>query len=556
MVEARGIRGGIRRLTVYIFLVGGSIVFSIPFGWLLLSSFKPNDEQYRRILPRTPSAAVVSPYVARDEFDGVSRPRACPASRWAELRPLLIQAVAKQVGAAKLPSAPVPEAEMREEIIEGAFAEAAQNLPDAAWFESRETLLEKFAARVTPNVIESCRDKAYKRLLIGPLRAKSVEQQEQFLHDRAAVAPAWAVAGGSLSEQKDEGRPCALLAYDFRQSRGREAKLTGVFPVSFPVGRMKKLILSFRADHSWNALDCTLEADGQRWTSAEPANAGNDQWQDVVWQFPSDDDRSMKVKSWIVLNPSGASDFAEPGKVRVTLTLHGRTRAAAWGTKLANNYVWAFRYMPFWRYVAISFFLCLMNILGQLAGSSLAAYAFARLKWPGREFCFILLLGTIMLPGAVTMVPSFLIFKTLGWYNTLLVLWVPSFCGSAFNIFLLRQFMRGIPKDLEDAAKIDGCSFFGVYRHVILPSIKPALATIAIFTFMGAWNNFMGPLIYLNDQAKYPLALGVFGLQTQVGANYGLIMAASALMALPLVVVFFFCQRYFIQGITLTGMKN
>ena len=115
---------------------------------------------------------------------------------------------------------------------------------------------------------------------------------------------------------------------------------------------------------------------------------------------------------------------------------------------------------------------------------------------------------------------------------------------------------RGIPTDLEDAAKIDGCSYFGVYRHVIVPSIRPALAAIAIFTFMGTWNNFMGPLVFLNDQSKYPLALGIFGLQTQAGGNFGLIMAASALMALPVVVVFFFCQRYFIQGITLTGMKG
>jgi ABC-type glycerol-3-phosphate transport system permease component len=242
--------------------------------------------------------------------------------------------------------------------------------------------------------------------------------------------------------------------------------------------------------------------------------------------------------------------------MRVTLTLRGRSRTQAWLTKLWNNFRWAFRHMPFWRYTAISLFLCAMNILGQLLGSSLSAYAFARLRWPGREFCFTLLLGTLMLPGAVTMVPSFLIFKTLGWYNTLLVLWVPSFCGSAFNIFLLRQFMRGIPTDLEDAARIDGCSFFGVYRHVILPSVGPALAAIAIFTFMGTWNSFMWPLIFLNDQSKYPLALGIFGLMTQAGGNHGLIMAASALMALPVVVMFFFCQRYFIQGITLTGMKN
>jgi len=559
MVESRGLRGLSRRFILYAALVGGSILFSIPFGWLLLSSFKPNDEQYKRLLPRTPSAAAVSPYVARDEFDGISRPRPCPSSRWSDLKPLLVDLVGKAVDAAKLPPAPVPEAELREETIEGAFSEAAQAVPHDAWFKSPETLLSELRRRVTENSIKTSRGKASKRSPLGPLRVRSLKQLEETPRRDQAIAAVWSVQGGSLADQASEGQLCALLAYDFTKSQTREAKLTAVFPVAFLADAkdgIKKLILSYRADHSWNALDCALEASGQRWASAEPANAGNDQWQDVVWQLPSDDDHSMKVKSWIVLNPSGTSDFNEAGKVRVTLTLRGRSRAAAWGAKLSNNYRWAFKYMPFWRYVAVSFFLCLMNIVGQLTGSSLAAYAFARLRWPGREFCFILLLGTIMLPGAVTMVPSFLIFKNIGWYNTLFVLWVPSFCGSAFNIFLLRQFMRGIPKDLEDAAKIDGCSYLGVYRHVILPSIKPALATIAIFAFMGSWNNFMGPLIYLNDQSKYPLALGVFGLQTQAGSNYGLIMAASVLMALPLVIMFFFCQRYFIQGITLTGMKN
>ena len=560
MVESRGIRGLGRRATLYAMLIGGSILFSIPFGWLLLSSFKTNDEQFRdppTWLPRTPSAARVSPYVARDEFATLTRPRACPRARWDEVRPLLVEATRQAIEAAELPPAAVPEDELLDETLEGVAFAAAANIADHAWFESAETLQQRWGAQLTPNLIRTSRDRAYKRFLIGPVRAKSIEQQEEILRRDEPIAEVWSVKGAALAMQTAaEGRPCALLAYDFQTAGQSQATLAAVFQLGFPVHRMKKLILSLRPDHSWNALDCTLEADGQRWESAEPYNAGSDQWQELVWQFPSDDDRSLKVKSWIVLRPSGASDFAEPGKMRLTLTLRGRSRAAAWGTKLWNNFRWAFKHMPFWRYVAISSFLCTMNIIGQLLGSSLAAYAFARLKWPGREFCFMLLLGTLMLPGAVTMVPSFLIFKSLGWYNTLLVLWVPSFCGSAFNIFLLRQFMRGIPKDLEDAAKIDGCSYLGVYRHVILPSIGPALAAIAIFTFMGSWNNFMGPLIYLNDQSKYPLALGIFGLQTQAGGNFGLIMAASALMALPVVVMFFFCQRYFIQGITLTGMKN
>ena len=557
-VQRKGIFGIGRRLGLYGLLVTGSIVFSLPFGWLLLSSFKTNEEQFRdppRWLPRTPAAAAVSPFVAADEFNGIARPSACPRERWDEVRPMVVAAAREAVESAEMPPAAVDRAALVDETVEGVFFTAADSVSDHAWFETDETLLAKWRKQLTERTVRTCRDAAYKRFLLGPVRVKSIEQVEETPRRDEPIADVWQIEGGTLAEQTAEGRPCALLGYDFREG-GTQVRLTGVFPLSFPVGKLRKLVLSLRPDHTWHALDLALEADGRRWRSEESFLAASDRWQEQVWQFASDDDESLKVKSWIVLRDAGESEFREEGKTRLTLTLRRQRQGRAWLSKLWNNYRWAFRYMPFWRYTAVSFFLCVMNIIGQLFGSSLAAYAFARLQWPGRGFCFVLLLGTLMLPPAVTMVPAFLIFKHLGWYNTLLVLWVPSFCGSAFYIFLLRQFMRSIPKDLEDAAKIDGCSFFGVYRHVILPSIRPALAAIAIFTFMGTWNSFMPPLIFLNDQSKYPLALGIFGLQTVAGGEFGLIMAASALMALPVVIVFFFCQRYFIQGITLTGMKG
>ena len=150
---------------------------------------------------------------------------------------------------------------------------------------------------------------------------------------------------------------------------------------------------------------------------------------------------------------------------------------------------------------------------------SLVAYAFARLHWPGRDFCFLLMLATMMIPGQVTMIPHFLIWKSLGAYNTLTPLWLGSAFGSAFFIFLLRQFLKGIPRDLEDAARIDGCGFLRIYWHIMLPLVKPSLAAIAIFTFMGTWNDFMGPLIYLADQRLYPLAFGLYAFSVQVGNN-------------------------------------
>jgi len=195
-------------------------------------------------------------------------------------------------------------------------------------------------------------------------------------------------------------------------------------------------------------------------------------------------------------------------------------------------------------------------MFGTVLSCSLVAYAFARLRWPGRDVLFAVMLATMMVPPMVTMIPVFHIYRALGWYNTLKPLWVPSFLGGAFFIFMLRQFMKTIPVELEDAAKIDGCGYFGVYWRIILPLMKPALAAVAIFTFQGTWNNFMGPLIYLNDQRLYPLALGLFEFRTQYGTELGMLMAASTVMTFPVVAIFFLAQKYFIQGVTLTGIKG
>lgn len=220
-----------------------------------------------------------------------------------------------------------------------------------------------------------------------------------------------------------------------------------------------------------------------------------------------------------------------------------------------QNYVDVFLYFPFLRFFINSVYVCTLTILGILISCSLVAFSFARLKWPGRDIFFVILLSTMMIPFQVTMVPLYLIFRDLGWIDTFKPLWVPAWFGSAFYIFLLRQFFQGIPRELEDAAKIDGASYFCIYSRIILPLSKPALLTVVIFTFMGAWNDFIGPLIYLNSTEKLTLALGLRLFQSQFGGEWALLMAASTMMTLPLVILFFIAQRYFIQGIVLTGLK-
>jgi ABC-type glycerol-3-phosphate transport system permease component len=222
-----------------------------------------------------------------------------------------------------------------------------------------------------------------------------------------------------------------------------------------------------------------------------------------------------------------------------------------------ENFTAIFRRMPFMRYLGNSVIVTGLTMLGVVASSSLVAYAFACLRWPGRGVLFALLLGTMMLPMQVTMIPIFVLFKDMGWLNTYKPLVVPAFFGGgAFNIFLLRQFYLGIPREIADAARIDGCSEFRIYWNIMLPLARPALATVAIMTFMFSWNDFLGPLIYLSDKEKGTLALGLSMFVGQYQTEWGLLMAASLLTMLPMILVFFFFQKYIIQGFTMSGVKG
>lgn len=221
-----------------------------------------------------------------------------------------------------------------------------------------------------------------------------------------------------------------------------------------------------------------------------------------------------------------------------------------------ENYPRALAYIPFARYALNTLLIAALSAVGVTLASSLVAYSFSRLKWPGRDAVFFLLLSTLMLPAQVTMLPVFVVFKTLGWVGTFRPLIVPAFFGSAFFIFLLRQFFMTIPQELSDAARMDGASELDIWRRVMLPLSRPALTTVALFTFMGAWNDFLGPLMYLNDDTMYTLSLGLQQFVTQHGAQWNLLMAASVVMTLPIILLWFLGQRTFVQGVTLTGVKG
>ena len=221
----------------------------------------------------------------------------------------------------------------------------------------------------------------------------------------------------------------------------------------------------------------------------------------------------------------------------------------------AEHYGDALTKFPALRYMGNTMVIVLFTTIGTVLSCSMAAYAFSRLRWPDRGLIFSLLLATMMIPAQVTMIPVYILFSKIHWVDTFLPLIVPAFFGNAFFVFLLRQFFLTIPEELLEAARLDGAGEWRVFWQVVLPLSKPALLTVMIFTVLRAWNDFMGPLIYISSEKKRTLALGLAHLHGVQGTEWGLLMAASMLMVLPAVLLFFVAQRFFIEGIALTGTK-
>ena len=222
---------------------------------------------------------------------------------------------------------------------------------------------------------------------------------------------------------------------------------------------------------------------------------------------------------------------------------------------LWSNYVKAVTAIPFFLYLWNTVVITALSVIGKVISITLVAFSFARLRWWGRNFMFVVMLATMMLPPHITLIPQFIMFKWWGWINTFLPLVVPAFFGGPYLTFLVRQYLLAIPRELDDAARIDGCSDFGLYWRIIMPLSKPAILIVVIFVFNGTWNEFLLPLIYLQSSDLFTLALGLRMFQGEASTSWNLLMAASLLSMLPVIILFFATQRYFIQGVVFTGVK-
>lgn len=418
-----------------------------------------------------------------------------------------------------------------------------------------EEILAYLGPQLDLELLDYAWNRIYSQVLVGELVIETADGRQQVLGrpdpDTWQGDLAW---GPQLSAQERPGRQ---LAYRFE--RGPALRLTLPLPDTLDPTQIRRLVLPVRGDRSYHDLYLELDTGLNRYRARAPFVLENSRWMDALWTFGETSLREQRT----VYYSAALSPLDQIGPSQgpsLTLELRQVSYAQVLGRRFAKNYAGALLAIPFLHYLRNTLVLVVLNIAAQLLSCSLIAYGFSRLRWPGRDWVFGLVLATMMLPPQVTMIPQFLVWRALGQYDTFQPLWLPSLFGSGFFIFLMRQFMLTLPRDLEEAARIDGCGHLATYWHVILPLLKPPLAAVGIFQFMGTWNDFLGPLIYLSSEDLAPLSLGLFRFQ---GSHYvaavgevGLLMAASLLMTLPVILLFFLAQRYFIEGITFTGIKN
>lgn len=542
---------------VHLVLLCGVGIFMLPFLWMIGMSLKTDDEAVNTdIFPAIPIFRPASP-VVRPAPPQPAPPNGVEPGRWPELVQLLSREGRRLIDGRPLPAGgqAVDPDQLRSAATAELIDTVAVPLDTKVWKESDATILKAFDHDATPDLLDAALSDQLGRLDILTVEVHSLDTQIKVICPPDEVAKKWRVESGPAALLP--GKSGAYVKYHFDSGSSAPVVLRYDFDFPFPPDQLHKLVVSFGADDSWHKLDETLDIGNTHWKSTLTTYIAQYRPATLTLQPPGFDDSTYQPRTWVPLEQVSGPKGNEPATaatLRITLT-PSSTLGAIWG-KVFRNYQRAFRAVPFWTYIGNSVLLVALQLVGSILSAAFVAYAFARLNWPGRSIAFGLLLATMMLPSQVTMIPGFIIWRSLGWYNTLNPLWIPSWFGSAFFIFLMTQNMKTIPKELEEAARIDGLNPLQTWWYIMLPLVKPTLAAIAIMVFMGAWNDFMGPLVMLRDQSRFPLSLGLFGMSVDQNADSTLVMAGNMIMTLPVVLIFFLFQRYFIEGVSVTGMKG
>ena len=550
----------------YPLLVVAAFCTMVPLLWLLSSSFKTADEVFAvpiRWFPKLPPRITSSPYIVTNAYPKIKKPATVDPDVWKNLQPELEQAIWKNVQKHITENSQLTTSnfsqDLQTEMTKGVWQQHVATLPPEVWSGTTESIVKAVENSIIPETIETIGNSVYRQVALGTIEIEDIE-----FNRMEVESVKWAADSDTLQQihESDIPEPTAALSYNFQDEN--DVRLTTTISASVPIDRIRRIILPVRGDASYHHLALTVSVNGATYQPTRPyvLNTALQEYTDTVWRLqgiPGELEsshipmRQFISKQELLKSEAPLSDTEN--KLLLQLTIHRPAYLSIVWNKLTSNYRNLWKAVPYNRYFINSVFIATASTLLTLFFCSLGGYAFAKYQFRGKTILFGILLASMMVPFQVLLVPLFGLMSDIGWLNSYKAIIIP-FSVGAFGVFLMRQFIVTIPSELLDAARIDGCSEFGIYYRIVLPIIKPALGALTIYSFLSSWNGYLWPLIVLRDEAKYTLPIGLANLIGIYRQDYGMLMAGTLLSLLPIVILFLAMQREFVQGITLGSVKE
>ena len=545
----------------YLLLVGAAFCTMIPLLWLLTSSFKTASEIFAvpiQWFPSFPPRVASSPYIVENAYPKIEKPMAVDEAVWETLQPELTQAIWTEtqthIAANGQLSNYVPSEELQTEITEGLWQQLVASLPDEVWNGTTVSIATAVQEAIIPEAVDTIWSSVYREVAVGTLQIEDLD----FNRTPIEVVD-WKAKAGTRIRPSDNAQTAASLSYDFQDNNTTYMTATVASPI--PIDQIRRITLPVRGDASYHRLSLAVSVgNGTTYQPTRPFVLESALWKDAVWRLhgiPGELESSHITMQQVETNHTVQStiETGTENQLFLQLSLHQPAYLSIVWDKFTSNYRNLWKTVPYGRYFVNSVFIATASTLLTLFFCSLGGYAFAKYQFRGQKILFGILLASMMVPFQVLLVPLFGLMYDIGWLNSYKAIIIP-FSVGAFGVFLMRQFIVTIPSELLDAARIDGCSEFGIYYRIILPIIKPALGALTIYSFLGSWNGYLWPLIILRDEVKYTLPIGLANLVGIYRQDYGMLMAGTLLSLMPIVILFLAMQREFVQGITLGSVKE
>lgn len=548
---------------VYPLLLGAALCTMVPLLWLISSSFKTADEIFAvpiRWLPKLPPRITSSPYVLSNVYPKVKKPHAVDRTTWKTLQPALETVIWNKAQEHFEEILTQPNSGLTQqgqtEIIEGVWQQHVTTLPVEFWDRTNDSIVTEIEKAIIPETIETILNNIYRQTALETIEIEDIEFNRYKIDSINWRTDSEAI---KLVQQSEGSTVKTNLSYNFEDVNDVILLTNVKSPVA--IEKIRRIILPVQGDASYHHLTLTVNANATTYKPTHPYILDNALRKDTMWRLhgiPGELEASQITMQQIIskqdmIKGQVTQDTANTLSLR--LTIHRPSYMSIVWDKFTSNYSKLWKAVPFNRYFINSVFIATASTLLALFFCSLGGFAFAKYQFRGKTILFGILLASMMVPFQVLLVPLFGLMYDIGWLNSYNAIIFP-FSVGAFGVFLMRQFIVTIPSELLDAARIDGCSEFGIYYRIVLPIIKPALGALTIYTFLSSWNGYLWPLIVLRDETKYTLPIGLANLIGIYRQDYGMLMAGTLLSLLPIVILFLAMQREFVQGITLGSVKE